>query len=229
MKARYLIYILLSVVLIAECSKESGTLAYETTEIGSITGSIFKGDGGNTYDIVEDAAGVKDMERAYVTFDVLSKTADKRYDIAVKKYQKALVKDPIYLTQAPDTLGNDAIYLYTAWLSGGYLNMRVVMNFKLNSTVSHWVNLVYDDTAEMDTLRFHLTHNGHGEGNILTATDTTGYRNGAAMMSIPIVQLMPSSMNEIPIKVTSTWYERDTSGVYTGDLKTYTRTGTLYR
>lgn len=168
--SRAFIGIAAAVLALASCQKEEELRRFNVT-MGNIVDGRFVSDQGNTFNIVEQLcpARLDTMTRALLNCDVIRQTAgkEKEYDIRLTQIFSVLTKDVLYKSSEPSesTLGNDAIHLEDLWISGGYMNMSIIIPVKNGvGGRKHLINLVHDDTDMKDnTFIFHIRHNAYGE------------------------------------------------------------------
>lgn len=218
--ARYAAAICMVLVLALSCSKESRDfpLAVNVTATGSVSGDTFTDDKGISYRIARTDAGVKvaDMERALAVFDVLGKTGEKEYSMALHYLYQPLCKEYTALSEATEEmLGTDPILVQAGWISGGYVNLDFTFSYPKDSQSSHLIALILDDTQPMDTLRFTLRHNGYGEG-FASEGDRSSFLEGTGFACFDVSALVPDDDRAIPVRITAPWYETAGDDIRTG-------------
>ena len=141
-----------SIMTVASCSQDN-TLQYGISAIGNISGSSFNSDSGTILDIEEYACAerLEDNDRAFIIYDVLNKSPHREaYGIRIREAYKTIVKDPL---QASALSGNeemqkeDPVKVTDIWISGGYVNMYVMLPVIPGSGTAHYVNLFLASTA----------------------------------------------------------------------------------
>lgn len=160
--------------------------------MGNFVDGKFISDQGITYDIVEQTcSGMADtLNRAMISCDVLSKTADDRYDIRLTGFDEIFTKSPVDSTaiEDADILVENPLSVGEIWYAGGYLNMFIYIPIKEGSIRTHLINLVRDDrNSTSQNYTFTLKHNAFGE--IITADDTD-FILGGTYVSFPIANII---------------------------------------
>lgn len=212
----------LLLILAVACQKDY-MMATSLQEMGSFDGKVFVSDRGIKFNIVSDESEtpLKDAaERVFVKFDIMRPNSD-GYDIVVRSWLIPLVKDwrkRSSLTQ-DDDFGNDPIRVNGGWIGGGYMNMEVVIYFLPESETRHLVNLVLEDTPpDPDTLRFTMMHNAYGEvpspQSLKEEDPEVKYSRGVSTVCFPTEGMIPADKEEMPFKISSTWYAVDDDGNY---------------
>lgn len=175
-------------------------------------------DAGNT--LIPDASSVKndltDGERVFLLCNILGAENRDTYRVRVNKYFQLLTKDIVSASEmTDDDLGEDPINVERSWFGGGYLNLRLGLNYDPSSGVSHSVNLVYDDEkCTADTIRLTLRHNAF--------SDSDGTAKGYANASFNLQKLLGEGQAKVFVKLKWRWYnpqgvivEHEDSGYYT--------------
>ncbi len=216
--------ILAVVSMAASCGKNE-LVVTGLSDMGRCDGSVFVSDGGIRYVIrsTDTEEPVPAQDRLFLSFNIVGQN-EQGYDIHVKTWATPLVKDWLKATSVTDddALGHDPVRVSGGWQGGGYLNMEIGVTFLQGSETKHLINLVLNDaTADTDTLRLTLRHNGGGESvtpDMLNAdTEDTlweTYANGVSMVCFPTEGLLPAGVEEMPFKISSTWYVKDEQGAY---------------
>lgn len=164
---RYIVFSIAALSLLLSSCKKDDTLRYGNVTMGNFVGDKFISDQGNEFNIVENLTGseIKDIKRAIMQCDVLSRTAgtENGYDVRVHYVGEVFTKAPIEkVTAAEDSekLVEDPISIQQIWISGGYINMYVMFEIQMYpkpQESKHMLNLVYE--GNVLTLR----HNAYGE------------------------------------------------------------------
>lgn len=231
---RFLPLLLALTALCSSCVKEGYPLLSNASDIGSLKGAVVTTDAGVVMTITDHVVDLpaEDQNRIVIRFDILRQTGDNRFDIRLNGWTVPLTKEGLRKSAVTDPaeIGDDPIALESGWFSGGYLNMELTLSVKRNSETRHLLNLVFDDTDAADTLRFRVRHNGFGEVLLppVTAVDAAMYDFGRAMFCVPMNGFLPDGKDEMPVKITWSWYEI-LDGQYTGGRKEYSRKGVYHR
>jgi len=148
------------------------------------------------------------MKRAIVICDVLNKTAngaDNEYDIRLNALASVLTKDIVAVgaEAAEEVYVEDPVHIEYLWISGGYINVYVMMPFKVGSKTAHMVNLVQQPSEKEGQYILRLCHNAYGE----TMTDTNSHEFvlGGGYVSFPINTIMQEE--EAELKIEWKWYQ----------------------
>ena len=183
--------------LIASCQKDD-TLQYNNATMGNIVDGRFVSDQGNIFNVVDQTCvgELPEMERAFVICDVLHRTAggkENEYDVRVNQIASVLTKDVVALENTTaEMLIQDPVHIEYAWVSGGYVNLYIMIPMKSGSTTKHLINLVHEgemtDVTTGGTLegsyRFSLRHNA--DGDKIMPEVITDYVLGGGYVSFPL-------------------------------------------
>lgn len=188
-----IIILIIAAIAAVSCDKDN-TLRYNNFAIGNVVNGRFVSDLGNTFNVVEQTCKgrLDTLERAIVLCDVLYQEEGGDYAIRLNNMQKVLTKSPINSSETTDEniLTYDPLILSELWLSGGYINMRITIPVKFESTQPHLINLMLDEAAlEQGTYSFTILHNAGGE-----VLKTEGSNNDMylanAYVSFPITSII---------------------------------------
>lgn len=198
--------------VLASCLKDENIVAYNYTTIGSISGSVFHGDGGETIDIVEKefSSALEDEERVVAVFDVLERLSDveNHFTGRLKSYTLPLVKNSIHRSSVTEPLGSDPIGFRQPWISGGYLNLVFSYPYRPSSEVKHEINLVVEkESAARDTLYLTICHDAGGE---TLESGIPSLQLGSGYASFVVDELKEHSYKALTFEWN--WYETDTYG-----------------
>lgn len=219
------------ILCLVSCMRDD-TLMYGAVSMGVVRDGRIQTDEGMTLVVAENPCDgdLKAERRVHVIYDVLRKQGPALYDIALLRIVNVLVKDAVNLSESdPDEIGDDPVAVTSAWEGGGYINLLVGLSVVKDSEVKHLVNLVLDDTAPSDTLRFTLRHNAYGEymGSPTVASEDLSIVS--TYVSFPVFGLIPVGINEIPIKISWTWHDNAEDGTLVEDTRLYSTKGILRR
>lgn len=224
---KYLFVVLAAIAVFVGCNKESA-LYYGMMTMGQVkeNGNIVT-DEGLTYVIAENNSegDYKSLGRIMILCDVLEKLEDDNtYSIRLQDFSSVVISSPLRLSVYPESwFGADAIQMKSGWFSGGYLNMFVTMTMIQNSTTSHDIRLMFDDTVDnSDTLHFYLKHDGKGE-TYESAKDKSKVVEAGGYVSFPINAFVPSDVKGIYVRIDWDWYKTATSE-YTTETEHHTET-----
>lgn len=201
----YLLILVSLFLLFVSCDKDD-TIYYGDTTMVSYVNGAWVSDQGMTYYIVEQLCddGYEEYSRALFYCDILGAANGKsdEFNIRLRSWSYVLSKDMLTesgLADYENDPGDDPIYVYSGWTSGGYVNLQCGMAYESSLGGTHLINLIYDDTSESaDTLYFTLTHNGFGasdEPNVVSYF----------YFSVPYTAAMPDNVDEIPAKISYNW------------------------
>lgn len=203
------IMILAAAAALISC-KQDETLMYNNMTMGNVIDGTFISDQGNIFNIVEKytVKNIEGMNRALTICDILKKVegTENVYDVRLNAATEVFTKKPILLEYADaskDESVNDPIQIIDVWISGGYINMYIMLEMKFNSDQKHMVNLVYDEKGSADgKYIFQLRHNSYGESKIY---ETTGIGYGSTYVSFPISDIIKEDKAELTINYR--WYK----------------------
>lgn len=207
MRTSKLFAVIAILFLAVSCMKDETILYQELTMATVSSATQLKTDVGLTYNIVkQDFDGILETgSRVLALCNVLKRTDLNEYDIELVNYVTPLKKDAVLtssLTKPDDGLGNDPVGVSAAWVSGGYLNLGIVVLI-LDEEKDHVINLEFDDTAPADTLRFTVRHED-GVSDDMNVISSESVMAGA-YATFPIAKLLPEGVSSLPIKLTWTW------------------------
>ena len=137
--------------------------------------------------------------------NVLKYTGTNEFNVRLMDLVRPLNKDVVAtstLTKPDDGLGNDPVRVRAAWVSGGYMNLGIEI-LALDEGADHIINLEFDDTAPMDTLRFTVRHEDNVSDDMSVIADDS--KLGGAYATFPIAKLLPEGVTTLPIKLSWTW------------------------
>ena len=208
------IIILAAAATVISCKKDE-ILMQNNLTMGNVVDGTFVSDQGNIFNIVErnTIKNIEGMSRALTICDILKKVEGTQnvYDVRLNAVTEVFTKKPILLEYADaskDESVNDPVHIQELWISGGYINMYIMLEMKYNSDQKHLINLVYDENGSADgKYVFQLRHNSYGESLIYEATNI-GY--GGTYVSFPISDIIKD--NNAELTISSRWYQTDGYG-----------------
>lgn len=188
------------------CSKDN-TLRYNNMTMGNMVNGKFISDQGNIFKVVEqECTGILDtMKRAFVICDVLNANADAEnsYDVRLNYLASVLTKDALPMSTITDNnlLINDPIILDNYWISGGYVNLYVMVPVKINSSAPHVLTFIQDDTVtEPGKYTFIIRHNANGETLKENSNANNEMTLAGAYASFPIASLIKEKDAQVTLK-----------------------------
>lgn len=195
--------------------KQDETLMYNNFTMGNVIDGTFVSDQGNIFKIVERNTiyNIEGMNRALTICDILKKVegTENVYDVRLNAVTEVFTKKPILLEYADaskEESVNDPVFIQDLWISGGYINMYIMLEMKYNSDQKHLINLVYDENAsENGKYTFQLRHNAYGESLIY---DATGIGYGGTYVSFPISDIIKE--NDAELTINCRWYKSEEYG-----------------
>lgn len=210
-----IIICIIAAAFISSC-KQDETLRYNNLTMGNIVNGTFVSDQGNIFNVVEKTCegNLEEMERALVICDVLKLKpgTENQYDVRLNGISYVLLKDAISRNAADseeESSVSDPIHIYSAWISGGYLNMYLMYERVKTSNTKHLVNLVIEDTdSENGKFTFSLRHNSFGESLIYELEDEKQIELAGAFVSFPLTEIITDDSAEITVKWN--WYKDPT-------------------
>ena len=219
------------ILCLVSCMRDD-TLMYGAVSMGVVKNGQILTDEGMTLIVADNPCegDLKAERRVHVIYDILRKDGPALYEIALLRIVNVLVKDSVNLTESdPDEIGDDPVAVSSAWQGGGYINLLVGLSILKDSEVKHLINLVLDDTAPTDTLRFTLRHNAFGEYMGSQAVSSEDLSIVSTYVSFPVFGLIPVGLNEIPVKISWTWHSNAEDGSLVEETRLYSTKGTLRR
>lgn len=141
-----------------------------------------------------------DGERVFVSGNILDREDENIYRVRINRYHHILTKDIVRGSQTEDEeLGDDPVQVKDAWFGGGYLNVRLGLEYNPSSKTSHLVNVVYDDVkSNSDTVFLTLRHNAFA--------DTVRTRIGNALASFNMEDIMAGKDSKVYVRLRWRWY-----------------------
>jgi hypothetical protein len=191
--------------------------------MGNIVEGRFVSDQGNIFNVAEQTCvgDLPTMERAFVVCDVLHRTEggkDNEYDVRVNQIASVLTKDVVALNKTTaDMLIQDPVHIEYAWVSGGYVNLYILVPMKAGSTTKHLINLVHEGAMtdvqtgeELEgSYRFTLRHNSNGDK--ITPPQVIDYVLAGAYVSFPLNTYITEK--EADFSIEWTWHKNAGSGL----------------
>ncbi len=210
-------YIIAAFLCLAAVScKKDNTIQYNNATMGNVVNGTFTSDQGNIFNVAEqNCTGRLDtMKRAFVICDVLNKTAngaDNEYDIRLNALASVLTKDIVAVgaEAAEEVYVEDPVHIEYLWISGGYINVYVMMPFKVGSKTAHMINLVQQPSENEGQYVLRLCHNAYGE--TMTETNSHEFVLGGGYVSFPINTIMQEE--EADLKIEWKWYQSTGAGL----------------
>jgi len=235
---KYIVLLLLSAFSSVSCIKDnSDYIATGLMSIVDVSSGLFKADDGVLYEAVQDLtdAGWDTLGRVMISFDLLTasaKTAD-AHAIRLNGYQSVRTDKCINMSESDASVyGTDPVAFYQLW---GYtedhrMSLCYMFTYKIESSVKHTFDLVYDDLrSNSDTLFFSLHHNGKGETLSNEQIPMDSLSLGYDYVTYDLSDCMPAQTgSKKVISIGWDWYETDDYGtVYGRDTYHYTKVGTI--
>ena len=208
----------------AACQKDD-TLRYNNATMGNIVNGTFVSDQGNTLNVVDQTcAGKLDtLKRAFIVCDVLNTTegVSNGYDVRLNYISHVLTKEVLPSSELKDSLANDPIIISDLWISGGYINMYLIIPVNKDSHVKHMINLVHDqEGGKSGEYSFLLRHDASGE--ILKEDNiSNGMVLAGAYVSFPVSSLIKENTVTINVKWNSYIVYPETANVVSHKTEEY--------
>lgn len=141
-----------------------------------------------------------DGERVFVSSNILEREDENTYRVRINRYHQLLTKDIVRSSETKDEeLGDNPIQVKDAWFGGGYLNIRLGLEYNSSSKTSHLVNVVYDDVkSNSDTVFLALRHNAFA--------DTVRTKVGTATASFNMEDMMAGKDSKVYVRLRWQWY-----------------------
>ena len=193
----------------ASCEQDS-TLRYGNFTMGNVVDGKFVSDQGNTFNVVEQLCPGKldTMKRAIIICDVLKAAEGKNdeYDVRLRQMAKVLDKTPVAAADATegDIAVCDPVHIAQVWISGGYINMEIHFETKVNSKKQHLINLVFNgktvkEEGKTPAYSFTLRHNAF-EDTLTENNKEDVFVVGAGYVSFPIMGIMEEEQAVIDLE-----------------------------
>lgn len=213
---------ILTIALIAEaallsgCTKEDFLITNDQT-MGDIIGGRFLSDQGIWYDIVEQTCDgrLADCKRALVISDILKNTSTKdelSYEIRLKDFIDVSVTE---IVSSPGDAPQDPVLVDLAWVSGGYLNLRLGYYGQAASSVSHQFSAaILQKPGINQELVVRVCHNANGEYWGADNVDTSLLEKKSCFVSVPISSFYTDAGSRFPSYyiVEFPWHKMDEDG-----------------
>ena len=193
--------------VLSSCSDDEKYVRVPAPYTGSVSMGV-AGEGTITTDkgnvLIPDESSVghdlTDGERVFVNCSILDREDINTYRVRINKYYQLLAKDIVRASDTDDEeLGDEPVQVKDAWFGGGYLNMRLGLEYNPSSNTSHLVNVVYDDVkSTADTLFLTLRHNAFA--------DTVRTRMGTATASFNMEEVTEGKNEKVYVKLKWQWY-----------------------
>lgn len=196
----------------AACSKNAGAILSRVYTIATAKDGKLITDEGDTY-IINDGADGKDLSsgRFYVGCDIIKDRGGNTYDVNLLTALSVLVKDIKHdgTPLDPEVLVNDPIEPENIWISGGYVNMELLLFVLKDSETRHLVNLVLDTgRSNADSLFFDVRHNAYGEFPDSPAYEgNEGFYIGVFYASFALDGLPAPMTKKTTVIFRYTWYD----------------------
>ena len=175
------------ICLTAVSCKKDNTIQYNNATMGNVVNGTFTSDQGNIFNVAEQSCEgrLDTMKRAFVICDVLNKTANganNEYDIRLNVLASVLTKDIVAVgaEAAEEVYVEDPVHIEYLWISGGYINVYVMMPFKVGSKTAHMINLVQQPSEKEGQYVLRLCHNAYGE--TMTETNSRDFVLGGGVI-----------------------------------------------
>lgn len=208
-------------ISVISCTKDERTIGSDgTMAFVSVDDQLYT-DAGLTYNVISAPAGFKaDFgSRIWIECEIEDclDENDGLFNVKITNWQTPVCNATVDITK--DTFDTskfkDAIYVNTAWISGGYLNMYCTWFAHKDSGVNQETHLLYCGTQK-DTLNFSVVHNCNGDG-YRKGADTSTLQFVNKMTTFPIQDFIPEG-NAV-IKLSWLWHHRNDDGKYTPDTE----------
>lgn len=188
-----------TLLLTGSCMKDPDFLITNDQTMGDIIDGRFLSDQGIWYDIVEQTCEgrLADCKRALIVSDVLKNTSTKdelSYEIRLKNFVEVGLPE---LVTDPEAEQQDPVLVDLAWVSGGYLNLRIVYYVLPESGVHHTFRVAVKQTPTLfDPLIVQVFHDAGGQ--FLGAQDIAddSLEAQASFVSVPISTYYTASADE---------------------------------
>ena len=159
-------------IFISSCTEENYLkYDYGTFVNVSSSGTTAISDGGETLHITDVANGCSALTagaRQYIVCDVIEQNSDKSYNVKLTGVSTAKVVEITDMATVEDEskIANDPVFVQSAWVSGGYINMIIEYEYiEVSPTEAvHEFNLYWDQNYNTpESTMFKLRHDGKGE------------------------------------------------------------------
>lgn len=185
---------LAAVLLTGSCLKDPEMLFTNDQTTGNIIEGRFLSDQGLWYDVVEQTCeGVlRDYERALIVCDILRNTStDKELSYEVRLKQIVPVGLPEVLAGVDENM-QDPIVADLTWVSGQYLNMRLVYFTAVESTAQHQIKLaVVQKPSSVQPLVVRVCHDAGEDAGVVTGLKRDDLANAKTVSQVTVFVSMP--------------------------------------
>ena len=231
---------LAAVILTGACIEDPDVLVTNDQTTGNIIEGRFLADRGMWYDVVEQTCegSLKDLDRALIICDVLKNTSSSKeisYDIRLKGFVP--VGLPEVLTSVDENM-QDPLVVDLAWISGQYLNLRIVYFTAVESKVPHEIKLaVVQNPTPTLPLVVRVCHAGGDDAAVVAGLKKDDLSNAKTVtqvtefVSLPIYELYKDMQNySIYYEVEYPWHKTGEDGeTFASETEINTLSGNLYR
>ena len=202
--------------LTGSCIEDPGFLVTNEQTTGNIIEGRFQTDLGLWYDVVEQTCNgsLRELDRALIVCDVLKNTSTSKelsYDIRLKQFVPVGLPD---MVDSYEDERQDPVQVDMAWISGWYLNMRLVYLAAKDSDADHTYKVaVVQKPAPNQPLIIRVCHDADGEYLGAEGVDKSGLQSTIDFISIPIYDLYKDMENyNIYFEVEFPWHKTDEDG-----------------
>ena len=242
MKNRQILLVaaILSAFCIASCVKDDGYLYHNLTEFGVVENGSIRSDEGVLLSVADNQCEKKldTMYRVLYVCDVTKQLTDNTYEIILKDIVSVKVLNTVLQGSpaASERVYDDPVYISSAWMGGGFMNLAVSFYVKSESETPHSFLLV-EDTPVFDEdyqkeidINLRLYHEGGGESYVDPEVEMTELKLVNTYLSIPIEQLDPyhggKPENGMLLRLGRLWHAYETD-IITRETKMYYSYGTF--
>lgn len=199
--------IVLALCALSSCMDSENTILFQDITMGFVRQDLsFQADNGNIYhfgatDIDNYTAGNRLLINCYAN-SAISGVQDE-YKATLLSLVKPLNRDCLAKSSVTDweKIGNDPLDIVDGWVSGGYLNAKVIIKYWDPNNHEHSLDLIFDDSADnRDCLHFIMKHNANGDG----AEDEV-----ELYTTFKIKDYLPTNKREIDVELKWEWEDGD--------------------
>ena len=205
-----------TLLLTGSCIEDPGFLVTNEQTTGNIIDGRFLSDLGLWYDVVEQTCegSLRELDRALIVCDVLKNTSTSKelsYNIRLKQFVSVGLPDVVNSYEGER---QDPVQVDMAWISGWYLNMRVVYLAAKDSKVDHTFKVaIVKEPTPNQPLVVRVCHDADGEYFGAENEEKTDLKSVIDFISIPIYDLYKDLENyNIYFEVEFPWHKADEDG-----------------
>lgn len=220
-----------ALLLTGSCLKDPGYIVLNEQTTGDLIEGRFLSDQGLWYDIAEQTCEgrLADCERAIIICDILRESTknEPAYDIRLKKFVSVGLPEVVKTTEGEQ---EDPVLVDLSWVSGRYLNLRVIYHTVAKSTANHSFKVaLVKKPSGTEPLVVRVLHDADGEYLGADNIKEEDLQQAVAFISIPIVEYYEDLKDyTIYYEVEYLWHKTGDDGNLLPETENDTLNGKLY-